>query len=66
MCSKYFDFVQVLHIFNSLAILAGVEKWFADWPMYARASPSFHGNSWYNDVTIHMEPLGLPEKTEYA
>jgi len=31
-----------------------------------RASPSFHGNSWYSDVAIHMEPLGLPKKTEYA
>jgi hypothetical protein len=45
---------------------AGVRKWFADWPMYARASPSFHGNPWYSDVTIQMEPEGLPERTKYV
>jgi len=55
MFSKLFDIVQVLHIFNALAIPVGVGKRFADWPMYARASPSFHGNPWYNYVVIQME-----------
>jgi len=55
-----------LHIFSALAIPAGVEKRFADWPMYARASPSFHGSPWYSDVAIQMEPKGLPEEIEYA
>ncbi len=66
MFSKFFDIVQVLHIFSTLAILAGVGKRFAYWPMYARASPSFHGNPWYSDVVIQMEPKGLPEEIEYA
>jgi hypothetical protein len=66
MLSKLFDIVQVLHIFNTLAIPVGVEKRFANWPMYARASPSFHGNPRYSDVAIQMEPKGLCEKIEYA
>ncbi len=61
-----FDIVQVLHIFNTLAMPIGVRKRFGDWPMYARASPSFHGNPWYSDVAIQMEPEGLPEETKYA
>jgi hypothetical protein len=61
-----FDIVQVLHICSALAIPAGVEKQFTNWPMYARASLSFHGNPWYSDVAIHMEPKGLPEETEYV
>jgi hypothetical protein len=66
MFSKLFDILQVLHIFSALAIPARVGKRFVDWPMYARASPSFHGNPWYSDVAIQMEPEGLPEETEYA
>jgi hypothetical protein len=66
MFSKLFDILQVLHIFSALAIPAGVGKRFADWPMYVRASPSFHGNPWYSDVAIQMEPEGLPEEIEYA
>jgi hypothetical protein len=66
MFSKLFDILQVLHIFNALAIHARVGKQFADWPMYARASPSFHGNPWYSDVAIQMEPKGLPKEIEYA
>ncbi len=62
----FFCIVQVLHIFSALAIPVGVGKWFANWPMYARASPSFHGNPWYSDVAIQMEPEGLPEESEYA
>jgi hypothetical protein len=34
--------------------------------MYARASPSFHGNPWYSDVAIQMEPEGHHEEIEYA
>jgi hypothetical protein len=34
--------------------------------MYARASPSFHGNPWHSDVAIQMEPKGLPEEIEYV
>ncbi len=58
--------MQVLHIFSALTILAGVGKWFVDWPMYARASLSFHGNPWYGDVAIQMELEGLPEETKYV
>jgi hypothetical protein len=34
--------------------------------MYARASPSFHGDPWYSDVTIQMKPKGHLKETKYA
>jgi hypothetical protein len=34
--------------------------------MYARASPSFHGNPWYSDVAIEMKPEGLLKEIEYV
>jgi hypothetical protein len=34
--------------------------------MYAKASPSFHGDPWYSGVTIQMEPKGHLEETEYV
>jgi hypothetical protein len=34
--------------------------------MYARASPSFHGDPWYSGVSIQMEPKGHLEEIKYA
>ncbi len=58
--------VQVLHNFRTLTIHVGVGKRFVDWPLYARTSPSFHGDPWYSDVTIQMEPKGHPKEIKYA
>jgi hypothetical protein len=66
MLSKLFIIVHVLHNFNALTIPVGVGKRFVDWPMYARASPSFHGDPWYNDVIIRIEPKSNLEETKYV
>lgn len=50
----------------SMAVPSGNDDWFADWPMYARASRLFHGNSWFSDVTLQAERDEDDEITWYG
>jgi hypothetical protein len=39
---------------------------FVDYPMYARATPSFHKQPWFSDVPIQMEVVGEQKKISYG
>jgi hypothetical protein len=69
---KYFDAfreannlqsVEVLQIYAFLAVLG---ERFGDWPLYARASHEFYGESYYSDFCLQMEDAGMDEVTMYA
>lgn len=51
---------------KGVAIPAGVGERLADWPMIARATPTFHGSPYFSDVMIQMEAEGDEPLTDYA
>lgn len=57
---------DVLQIYTTLAVPAGPGNRFGNWPLYARAIHSFHGEPYYSDVALQMEEAGAEEVTKYG
>lgn len=51
---------------KALAVPAGPGDRFGDWPLYVRATYSFHGRPWYSNVALQMEAAGQPANTWYG
>jgi hypothetical protein len=49
---------SIWQIWKNVAVPAGEGSRFGDWPMYTRASRSFHGRPWHGFVALQMEAAG--------
>ena len=56
----------MLHVFTSIAILAGPGDRFGSMLQYVRATSKFFGSPWFSSVVIQMEAPGESEVTYYG